>query len=251
VAIETSQSYEQTKLVKESHEERLTRLFELEMKIINLRDRRQQQVDMANALKNEIKVLEKDKVELVNLINSGQGTFITIAASTQVEEMESLDDIPSDDELAEFDDLAEEDDTDEECSDATEEASDLPPEEGSTPQEEIFSEAADEIASELEEAYSDHNTTLAKPDHRVLINADTMERLGRDKTKTEPNVGAIHSIPPAIRFSPGVTGKSHYLVKAVSLVEGEEESYWETFVELLSQADWEARKAVNPSGIPF
>lgn len=103
MAIETAGKTEQTKLVEESREERLNRLFYLEMTIQDKTASRQKLVDSANALKNEIKTYQKDKIDLLNLINSGQGTFITVAVNES--EAEELDDeMPSEEELAEFDD---------------------------------------------------------------------------------------------------------------------------------------------------
>jgi len=103
MAIETAGKTEQTKLVEESREERLNRLFYLEMTIQDKTASRQKLVDSANALKNEIKTYQKDKIDLLNLINSGQGTFITVAVNDSQEE-DTDDSMPSDEELSEFDD---------------------------------------------------------------------------------------------------------------------------------------------------
>ncbi len=254
MAIETASRNEQTKLIEESREERLTRLFDLEMKIQKMRDKKDQLKSQHNAVNNEIKANEKDKVELLNLINSGQGTFIPVATST-VEESEVLDgDIPSDEELEEFADS----EASEEAEDSEGEDSDIPADDEESDELSEIVEAVDafsDSAFEAEAENSDETTQeiipadvlFAAPDHRVLINAETMERLGTDKSKTRPSVGAVHSLPVKLRSN----GKTHYFVKAVSLLEGEMESCWETFVELWSHDDWEAYKATNPSGIPF
>lgn len=97
----------QTKLIQESREERLNRLFMVEMMIQEKNAARQKYVDSANALKNEIKTYQKDKLDLLNLINSGQGTFIPVAVNDGAELDEDGDDeMPTDEELAEFDDVA-------------------------------------------------------------------------------------------------------------------------------------------------
>lgn len=92
----------QTMLIHESREERLSRLLILENEIQDKVAEREKLNSMANALKNEIKAKEKSKLELLAMLNSGQGTFIEVAVGG---DHDSNDDdteneaIPSDEEL--------------------------------------------------------------------------------------------------------------------------------------------------------
>jgi len=139
MAIKTAESdpHVQTELKVESPEERMVRFVAMETQIQNLRLERQSFVDKANALKNEIKVKEKDKYELLAQINSGQGTIMQVAVTSDDmdDDIEDLD-TPSDEELeaATHEKPAEEPSADEQ--EAATEADDTEPNEATEPEEE-------------------------------------------------------------------------------------------------------------------
>jgi hypothetical protein len=246
--IETGGTSEhQTKLIEESREERLSRLFDLEMQIQHKKDNRQRFVDSANALKNEVKALEKDKVELLNLINSGQGTFIPVATNSQMEEPEDLDDMPTDAELAEFEDPAQE-------PTAGEENQELPPadesgEADAEPISEGETEILDEIMSEnmsdsepetspeatpwpelVEEAITESEPET-KTDSWALFNVEGTESYGFMPNKKSPRTGAIYTLPISKRQN----GKVSFVVRDFSLNQDAER--WEVYCDLLTDAE--------------
>lgn len=92
MAIETEIKDEvQKELVVESREERLERLFALESEILAQKVQRQKLVDQANSLKNGIKALESDKVDLVHLLDAGQVTIAAVESTGQPDDL-GLDD---------------------------------------------------------------------------------------------------------------------------------------------------------------
>jgi len=96
----------QTKLVEESTEERQARAVKMMSDINKRKTERQRHMGAANALKAEVKKEESKLADLLNLINSGQGTIVEVAISSDSEPEASDDETVSDDELAQFMDEA-------------------------------------------------------------------------------------------------------------------------------------------------
>lgn len=261
MAIETAgQSSAQTKLVKESREERLTRLFDLEMKIQEMRDAKDKLKAQYNAVNNDIKAHEKDKVELLNLINSGQGTFIPVATTEQAETPEDLDgDLPTDEELAEFDtpDGGE--------ASNPEENQDMLPEEGieggdAEPEDLDVDEASEGATENSVEEYSKNipngepelpqageaplepDFQLATPDHWRLMDFDTLTMLGKVKNKKDPIVGAIYGLPSSLWNK---DGKTHYQVQGASVTEEDGEAFWEVYCDLLDENEIQKQENIS------
>lgn len=225
----------QTKLVKESREERLTRLFDLEMKIQEMRDAKDKLKAQYNAVNNDIKAHEKDKVELLNLINSGQGTFITVAAAEQ-EAPEDLDsDLPTDEQLEEFADKYADDPAVGEEEYPPEENQELAPGEGVEGGDAEPGEAYTEEVFEGDTENNDENMLEIpdiQPDHWVLTDSATLKVVGKEVTKKEPVIGGIYNLPLSLRQN----GNLSYRVEGFSLVEEDDEAFHEVFVELMDEA---------------
>lgn len=252
MAIETVERGEvQTKLFEESREERLVQLFELDMKIHEMEERKSQLKSQHNALGNEIKAKIKDKIHVMNLINSGKETYIPVATSTETDEADDLDDLPTDEELEEYADAppTEAESIMEEIEGMFQEDF-APAETEELPQEE---EPSDEPVDEVSDADAENPFTnipenipeegsevldevaeekpAAKADSWALFDEAGTTGYGYRIGKKEPTKGGIYSLPPGLRQG----DKRYFQVQDYKL--NADAKLWEVYCSFLSDAE--------------
>jgi hypothetical protein len=218
MAIDVAGEATQTKLYEESREEQLSRFFQMEVQIQNLKDEREKFTSKANALKNEIKAKDKEKVELLNDINKGQ---LTVSITPDDEDADSEDaesDLPSDDELDAMD----------------------------TDSDTAETEAGQEETAEKTQA----NDTAKAPSEWLLLDDfyedEEKAEIASIKCKKQPVVGDIQALPASVR---GQKGKVAYIIRSFDI--DPENGVWKVRVDKLTPKQKTAALKAKKEGVPF